>query len=71
MCTRGLYTQVLYINTGNGQNSHRDICSMSINLKKNTNYVLRVHLHQASASTLRPLCVEASDSVLIEINGDI
>ena len=31
---------------------------------------LRAHLHQASASTLRPLCDDASNSVLIEINGD-
>ena len=36
MCTRGLYTPVIYINTGNGQKSHRDICSMSVNFKKNT-----------------------------------
>ena len=32
--------------------------------------MLRAHLHQASASMLRPLCDDASDSVLIEINGD-
>ena len=31
---------------------------------------LRVCLHQASASTLRQLCDNASDSVLIQINGD-
>ena len=29
---------------------------------------LRAHLHQASASTLRQLCNEACDSVLIENN---
>ena len=33
-------------------------------------FSLRDRLHQASASTLRPLCDDASDSVLIEINGD-
>ena len=32
--------------------------------------MVRAHLYQASASTLRPLCDEASDSALIEINGD-
>ena len=32
-------------------------------------FVLRARLHQASGSTLRPLCDDASDSVLIEING--
>ena len=32
--------------------------------------MFRAHLHQASASTLRPLCDYASDSVLVEINGD-
>ena len=31
---------------------------------------LRARLHQASASMLRPLCDDASDSVLIEIYGD-
>ena len=30
---------------------------------------LRAHLHQASVSTLRQLCDDASDSVLIENNG--
>ena len=31
---------------------------------------LMVRLYQASASTLQQLCNDASDSVLIEINGD-
>ena len=31
---------------------------------------LRARLHQASSSTLWPLCDDASDSVLIENNGD-
>ena len=31
---------------------------------------LIVHLHKASASMLRQLSDDASDSVLIEINGD-
>ena len=30
----------------------------------------RTRLHQASVSMLRPLCDDASDSVLIEINED-
>ena len=33
--------------------------------------ILRAHSHQASASMLRQLCDDASDSVLIEISGDI
>ena len=32
-------------------------------------FVLRVRLHQASASTLRPLCDDTSDTSLIENNG--
>ena len=32
---------------------------------------LRTRLHQTSESTLRQLCDDTSDSVLIEINGDI
>ena len=32
--------------------------------------ILRAPLHQASASTLRQLCDDACDSVLIEINED-
>ena len=43
--------------------------SRNILLPLSRNYV-RVRLHQASASRLRPLCDDASDSVLIEINGD-
>ena len=31
---------------------------------------VRARLHQASTSTLRQLCDDTSDSVLIEINGD-
>ena len=31
---------------------------------------LRAHLHQASTATLRQLCDDACDSVIIEINGD-
>ena len=33
-------------------------------------YTIRAHLHQVPASTLRQLCDDASDSALIEINGD-
>ena len=32
--------------------------------------VVRARLHQASASTLQQLCDDASNSALIEINGD-
>ena len=31
--------------------------------------IVRAHLHQASAPTLRQLCDDACDSVLIENNG--
>ena len=35
----------------------------------NMNAVIRVRLQQASASTLRQLCNDASDTILIENNG--
>ena len=40
-----------------------------LHFRHETKGSFRAHLHQASASTLRQLCDEASDSVLIENNG--
>ena len=42
---------------------------MSLSLSNQFKGTLRVGLHQASASMLRQLCDDASDTVLIENNG--
>ena len=53
-------------------NINIDICAKDILIVNSafTNSI-RAHLRQASASTVQPLCDDASDSVLIENNGDI
>ena len=43
---------------------------LGVTAVKSGGHELRARLHQASASTLWQLCDDASDSVLIEINGD-
>ena len=50
--------------------THLEVISLSLLRQyKRILTVVRAHLHQASASTLRQLCDDACDSVLIENNG--
>ena len=43
---------------------------MKANVNVDRMLIFRARLHQASASTLQQLCIDTSDTVLTEINGD-